>query len=212
MSDPYKILGVSPTASEDEIKSAYRTLAKKYHPDNYANSPLADLAEEKMKEVNEAYNQIQEERKNRQSSGYGGASYSANSSSYSSPYSSNTEYQDVRNLIVANRLTDAEQILDGVPADRRSAEWYFLKGSILYRRGWLNEAYEDLARACQMDPGNAEYRSALNQLNNQRSGMYGGYNPNVPGAGNCTGCDICTSLCVADACCDCMGNGMGSCC
>lgn len=211
MSDPYKILGVSPTASDDEIKSAYRTLAKKYHPDNYANSPLADLAEEKMKEVNEAYNQIEEERKNRQSSGYSGGGYSADSSPYSS-YSGSAEYQDVRNLIVANRLTDAEQILDGVPADRRSAEWYFLKGSILYRRGWLNEAYEDLARACQMDPANGEYRSALNQLNSQRSGMYGGYNPNVPGAGNCTGCDICTSLCVADACCDCMGNGMGSCC
>ena len=55
MSDPYKVLGVSPNATDDEIKTAYRELAKKYHPDNYAESPLADLASEKMKEINEAY-------------------------------------------------------------------------------------------------------------------------------------------------------------
>ena len=58
MSDPYKVLGVSPTATDDEVKAAYRELAKKYHPDNYANSPLEDLATEKMKEVNEAYDQV----------------------------------------------------------------------------------------------------------------------------------------------------------
>lgn len=209
MSDPYRILGVSPTASDDEIKSAYRTLAKKYHPDNYADSPLADLASEKMKEINEAYDQIVNERKNHQAGGYAGTATGGYSTS---SYASSTEYQDVRNLIVAGRIADAEQLLDGVPADRRSAEWYFLKGSVLYRRGWLNEAYQDLVRACQMDPSNAEYRAALNQLNSQRGGMYGGYNPNVPSNGNCTGCDVCTSLCIADACCDCMGNGIGPCC
>lgn len=59
MTDPYKVLGVSPNASDDEIKAAYRQLAKKYHPDNYANNPLADLAEEKMREINKAYDMIQ---------------------------------------------------------------------------------------------------------------------------------------------------------
>ena len=73
MSDPYKVLGVSPTATDEEVKTAYRELAKKYHPDNYANSPLADLASEKMKEVNEAYDQVMQERRRRAS---GGASYS----------------------------------------------------------------------------------------------------------------------------------------
>lgn len=197
MSDPYKILGVSPTASDDEVKSAYRTLAKKYHPDNYADSPLADLASEKMKEINEAYDQIVNERKNRGNGGYA-----------QSGYSGSNEYLDVRNLIVANRLADAEQILDGVPPENRSAEWHFLKGTVLYKRGWLNEAYDELARACQMDPANGEYRAAIGQLNSQRGGMYGGYNPNVPMNSSCTGCDICTSLCVADTCCNCMG-GMG---
>ncbi|MCI1990626.1 MAG: DnaJ domain-containing protein [Oscillospiraceae bacterium] len=203
MSDPYKILGISPTASDEEVKAAYRALAKKYHPDQYADSPLADLADEKMKEINEAYDQIMQERRQRKAGpqpGYAGSGHAG------------SDYIDVRNLIVSGRVADAEQILDGVPPEKRNAEWYFLKGTVLYKRGWLDEAYNDFARASQMDPNNAEYRAALNQAANQRSGMYGGYNPNVPQAGNCTGCDVCTSLCVADACCDCMGGGIGPCC
>ena len=62
MKDPYKVLGVPPDASDDEIKKAYRALARKYHPDNYNGSDLADLAEEKMKEVNEAYDAVKKMR------------------------------------------------------------------------------------------------------------------------------------------------------
>lgn len=69
MNDPYSVLGVSPNASDEEIKKAYRELARKYHPDNYQNNPLADLAEEKMKEINEAYETITKQRSG------GGGSY-----------------------------------------------------------------------------------------------------------------------------------------
>ena len=77
MTDPYKVLNVARNASDEEIKKAYRTLARKYHPDNYAGGDLADLASEKMKEINEAYDQIQKERAAGQSgAGYGyGAGY-----------------------------------------------------------------------------------------------------------------------------------------
>ena len=79
MTDPYSVLGVSNTASDEEIKKAYRELVRKYHPDNYHDNPLADLAQEKMKEINEAYDTITKAR----SSGGGGYSSSSGGSSYS---------------------------------------------------------------------------------------------------------------------------------
>ena len=70
MTDPYKVLGVSPSATDEEVKDAYRKLAKKYHPDQYADSPLKDLADEKMKEINEAYDAITKMRSGGSSGGY----------------------------------------------------------------------------------------------------------------------------------------------
>ena len=121
MSDPYKVLGVSRSASDDQIKSAYRELAKKYHPDRYNDNPLSDLAAEKMQEINQAYDQIMKERR----SGTQYSGFNARKSSGSS------QFQDIRNFIASGRLEDAEQLLDGVPAAGRDAEWYFLKGNVL---------------------------------------------------------------------------------
>lgn len=213
MTDPYKVLGVAPSASDDEVKTAYRALAKKYHPDQYSGSPIADLADEKMKEINEAYDQIVADRRNGKT-GTGSSAYGGYNQNYSSSYGgASSGYADVRNLINTGRIADAEQILGGVPAERRDAEWYFLKGSVLYRRGWLEEAKDNFQRACQMDPGNMEYRSALNQAMNQRSGVRGGgYNPNMAGTGNCNACDMCSSLMCADCCCECMGGDLVPCC
>jgi curved DNA-binding protein CbpA len=185
-------------------------MAKKYHPDNYSGSPLSDLASEKMKEVNEAYDTIMNERRHRKSgTDFNSAGYNPN---YNSGSNSGTGYSDVRNLIMSGRIADAEQILNGVPPESRNAEWYFLKGTVLYKRGWLEEAYNHFSRACQMDPNNAEYRAAMNQATNQRNGAYGGYNPNVPNAGGCTACDACSSLICADCCCECMGGDLIPCC
>ena len=217
MSDPYKVLGVSPSATDEEVKAAYRELAKKYHPDNYANSPLAEFANEKMKEINEAYDTIVSQRRGGKSGqSYqqpGGNPYQGYGYGYGgNPYRSSS-FSDVRNLIMANRIADAEQILNGVPMDGRNAEWYFLKGTVLYKRGWLEEASNHFSRACQMDPGNPEYRAAMNQVVNQRNGQYGGYNPNMQrGASGCNSCDVCSSLVCADCCCECMGGDLISCC
>ena len=97
MSDPYSVLGVKPDASDDEIKRAYRELARKYHPDNYQNNPLADLAEEKMKEINEAYDAITKMRSGggHQSGGYQGGYQQ----SYGSSSQGSSLYNQVRQAI-----------------------------------------------------------------------------------------------------------------
>ncbi|MEG1426378.1 MAG: DnaJ domain-containing protein [Oscillospiraceae bacterium] len=210
MTDPYKVLGVSPNAKDDEIKDAYRKLAKKYHPDQYSGSPLADLADEKMKEINEAYDEVVAQRKNKTTGGYAGSA----GGYYGYNNAASSGFADVRNFINSGRIADAEQILNGVPTEKRNAEWHFLKGSVLFRRGWLEEAKEHFSQACQMDPGNMEYRAAMNQSMNQRSGAYGGFNPNANNGnvGGCNSCDMCSSLMCADCCCECMGGDLIRCC
>ncbi len=214
MTDPYKVLGVSSTATDDEVKEAYRAMAKKYHPDQYSDSPLADLASEKMKEINEAYDMIVAQRKNRSTGGYSAGGYAYNGYSGGAKTSGASGFNDVRSYIMSGRIADAEQLLNGVPVESRNAEWYFLKGTVLFRRGWLEEAKEHFTRACQMDPGNPEYQAALNQAMNQRSGAYGGYNPNMNmnRVGGCNTCDVCNTLLCADCCCECMGGDLIGCC
>ena len=193
MRDPYSVLGVKPDASDQEIKKAYRELARKYHPDNYVDNPLADLAEEKMKEVNEAYEAIQKQR-----SGGGGGGYSQSSSSSSGGYqygyqqqsyggTNNPTFNRVRNLINMGDLNSAERLLQEVP--QKIGEWYFLMGSIAYRRGWLDEAMQNYNLAVQMEPGNMEYRQALNMM--QRGGQ--AYRP-YGNSGGMDSLDCCTTM------------------
>jgi len=168
MRDPYQVLNISPTATDDEVKKAYRELARKYHPDNYHDNPLADLAQEKMKEINEAYEEIQKRRKQSSASTTSSGSYSSYQRSYSNT-SSDPQMQRIRAAINSGNLQLAEQLLSQV--SDHNAEWNFLKGIVCSRRGWMDEAKRYLENAVQMDPGNAEYRSALGTVTGQ------GYRP-----------------------------------
>ena len=200
--DPYKVLGVKPDASEDEIKRAYKELVKKYHPDQYQDNPLADVAAEKMADINAAYDQIMTSRRN----GYSGSTGSS-SGSYSGAYNSSL----IRNYIQSGNITQAEQMLNNVANSERDAEWHFLMGSVCYKRGWLNDAYSQFAIASQMDPSNMEYASALNQMNRQRNGYMNG-NPMPSSSSAAGGMDCCTQLCCADCCCEMMGGDLIPCC
>ena len=203
MSNPYSVLGISESATDEEVKNAYRELAKKYHPDNYENSELADFASEKMKEINLAYDTIIEERRNKRKNSDGVYA----STGYSS------EYPDVRRLINNNRVADAEQILDGIPRDKRSAEWYFLKSMVFYKKGFLEDAFSYIETACQMDSENKEYQSAYNHIKNARNGEYGGYNVKKNGSmPMCSCCDLCNILVCSDCCSECFGGDLIGCC
>lgn len=206
--DPYKVLGVSPGATDQQVKEAYRELAKKYHPDAYANNPLADLASEKMKEINAAYDAIMNMRRTGPA---GGSAYGQGAQD-----GAGSQFADIRRLINQNRTVEAEELLDGVPPAARDAEWNFLKGSIQYKKGYLDSAYTYFSTACRMNPSNAEYASALNTLNYQRSGgAYGGrggYRTNASPVVGCSPCDLCCGLMYADCCCECMGGNLIDCC
>ncbi|MCL2568933.1 MAG: DnaJ domain-containing protein [Oscillospiraceae bacterium] len=189
MNDPYKVLGVSPRASEDEVKKAYRELARKYHPDNYHNNPLADLAQEKMKEINEAYDTIQR----MQSGGSSGnASYNGASGGYSGNYSGTSA--QIRMAIQMGNLVQAEQMLNSMRD--RNAEWHFLMGSLCYRKGWLDQARQHIQQAAAMEPNNREYQAALHQVNTGGFAYRGGQ-----GQGGVDMCDCCTLLMCLNCCC-----------
>ena len=195
MKNPYEVLGVSENASDEEIKTAYRNLAKKYHPDNYNDSPLADLAEEKMKEINEAYDMICDIRRS-------GSRSSSSSGSYGSGTSyTRTSYPDVRQYIMNGRLDDAMELLNGVPEGSRNAEWYFLMGMVYSRKGWNEQAYNYFQRAYQMDPGNQEYQAAFNSMNARRTYNNPGYN--TTDNMGCSTCDICSGILCANCLCNC---------
>ncbi len=195
MTDPYKVLNIAPTASDDEVKHAYRELARKYHPDNYHDNPLADLAQEKMKEINEAYEQIQKQRK-------AGAAYTASSSAQSYSYgdaaysnaSANPVMQRVRMAINNGDISMAERLLN--ETQEHDAEWNFLMGVVCSRRGWMDDAKRCLETACRMDPGNVEYRQALQMLQNTASYRPAGYHR----GGTMTYDDTCMRLCAGLAC------------
>lgn len=188
MNDPYSVLGVSQNASDEEIKKAYRELARKYHPDNYQNNPLADLAEDKMKQVNEAYDTITKLRSGGSAAQGSYRPSGGHQQQYSGGGRGDPAFARVRNLINMGDMASAERLLYEVPT--KTAEWYFLSGSIAYRKGWLDEATQNYTLACQMDPTNMEYRQAMAMM--QQGGQ--AYRPYGYTSGGMDGMDCCTTM------------------
>lgn len=172
VTDPYEVLGVSRNATQEEIRSAYRELVKKYHPDKYQGNPLADLAQEKLQEINEAYDMLKDGGNasgtgSSASSGstYGGGSYAGGA--YGNYSGSSPLYNQIRSALNRNDLTTAENLLINAPD--RGAEWYFLHGVLDLRRCRYQDGISNLNQAVQMDPTNAEYRAAQQQVTSMGS-------------------------------------------
>jgi len=207
IANPYKVLDVSPNATNEEVKKAYRELSRKYHPDSYVNNPLSGLAEEKFKEVQEAYDQIMKEREN----GYSGASTSNQSYYNDNSEDNSSEMNMVYNYLNAKRYREALNVLGGI--SMRSAKWYYY--SAVSNAGIGNNvmAFEHAQQAVNMEPNNREYANLYNQLqwqtqryqntsNNYGGGIGRGYNTS----------NLCCDLWCADSLCECMGGDLISCC
>ena len=192
--DPYKVLGVSPDASDDEIKQAYRRLAKKYHPDR---NPGDEEAAKKMQEINAAYEQIKNPDAFKQPTGgygpYGSYGGYGNYGGYSQ--SSDDQYQQAAyQYIRFGRFQEALNALQN--ATVKNARWYYL--SALANDGLGNQvtALEHIRRAVSMEPNNPTYLQALDMIQNggvvyqQHAGNYRGFQIHTP---PCSGC-LCTLL------------------
>ena len=210
MKDPYSILGVPHGASEDEVKNAYRNLARKYHPDNYDDSnPLKELAKEKMQEINAAYDEIQRNRTSSSSSSY---SYAGNSS-YTSG-SATGIYVTIRQKINERKYHEAEELLRTVSEFDRTADWHFLNAMCLMQRGKTADAMRELELACSMDPANLEYQRAKEMFNTAGSrygSTYYGEGGRRYRSSSDQACDCCMNLICLDCLCECLGGDLISC-
>ncbi len=155
MSNPYTVLGVSPNATDDEIKEAYRKLAKKYHPDI---NPNKELAETKMKEINYAYDTIKKMRENKNSY----------NSDYNTNYNSNTynniSFETVERYIIAREYMLARMALYQLP--KTSSKWYYYSAIISFNLGDIQTASYHIDVACSMEPNNQTYQNLKTQMEN----------------------------------------------
>ena len=161
-----------------------------------------------MQEINAAYEEIQKMRAggNSQSQNSGDYRYNGNPGTNSS--SGNAQFAEVRRLINENEILRAEQILRSMSPTMQNAEWFFLLGCTVYKRGYFTDAQNMFDRACAMDPYNQEYRAARDQLRAQTAGYGYGYHT----ARRDDTCDCCSQLICADCCCEMMGGDLIRCC
>lgn len=205
--DPYMVLGVSRSASMDEIKKAYRKLSRMYHPDANINNPNKAQAEEKFKQVQQAYDQIVYERE------HGAGSYSSgNNGNYGYNYgygygNAQTNYSDgprinaAINFINNGRFAEAMNTLNSMPEQERNARWYYVHAYANYGLHNLINATEDARRAVELEPGNQEYIDLLNQLQSGGTwyhNMGQSYGGTSQGTDNC-----CTRLLCMELLCNC---------
>ena len=169
--DPYQVLGVSRNASDEEIKKAYRALSRRYHPDANVNNPNKAQAEEKFKQVQQAYDQIMKE-KQQGTSGYGSSSYGGFGSGFGGNYGGqNSSYREessrlqaAANYIQNRYYKEALNVLNDIPFSERQGRWYYYSAMANQGVGNTATALEHIRRAVELEPSNVSYRQFQEHL------------------------------------------------
>lgn len=211
MFDPYSVLGVSRDASDEEIKKAYRRLSRKYHPDANINNPNKDQAEEKFKEIQQAYDQIMKEREYGSSGGaYGGNNYGGFGGFGGQ---TNTGYQDeeairrqaAANYVQSGHYQEAMNVLSSLK--ERNAQWYYLSAVTNMGLGNNVNALNHIREAVRMEPDNMQYRMMLQRMEGGGSWYQEQQNPfgGMPVGGN----GLCMKCLIANMACSCCCPGSG---
>ena len=230
MVDPYRVLGVSRDASDEEIKRAYRTLSRKYHPDSNVNNPNKAQAEEKFKEIQEAYNQIQREKSGDYSGSYGQGSYGQGGyggaggfgggfgqggfgsagrgfgngygqGGFGNADAFSSDMQAAVRFIQNGQFRDALNCLERV--SNRDGFWYYCSAIANAGSGNNVTALEHARRAVSIDPDNVQYRQLLSRLENGEDWyrtMGGGFGRNFGSTGNLC-CELLMCNLLMNCCC-----------
>ena len=210
MFDPYSVLGVSRDASDEEIKKAYRKLSRKYHPDANINNPNKAQAEEKFKEVQQAYEQIMKEREY-------GSSYGNNGNYGGFGSQTNSGYQDeeavrrqaAANFIQSGHYREAMNVLSSL--SQKNVQWYYLSSMANMGLGNNVNALNDIRQAVNMEPDNLQYRMLLQRM--EGGGTWYQEQQNPFGGMPSDNGDYCMKLCLANMLCNlCCGGGGVFCC
>ena len=182
--NPYEVLGIKPNATDAEIKTAYRNLVKKYHPDKHQDNPLSELAEEKLREINEAYEMLTN------------GSYAGNQA-YARAGNAQSSYGGNRNASSYN---------DGYEANPKpgTAEWFYQAGVNSINRGWYDDGVGKLQTAVNMSQNSLRYRDALNHAHNMGNGYRSAANGRGFGSSNDDLCKLMQCMICTDCLCDCI--------
>ena len=237
MPDPYSVLGVDRNASDDELKKAYRSLSRKYHPDANINNPHKDEAEAKFKEVQQAYQQIMDERERGYTSGGGGSSsgsgsgyggsfyggygpfcgfgsfdgyggYGQSGESDSRRETTDPHLKAAANYIRSGHYREALNVLDGIR--ERNALWYFYSASANSGLGNNVTALEHAREAVRLEPENIQYRMLLERM--ESGGSWYQQRQTMYGYPGSFDSSCCVKLCVANLLCNLCCGGGGLCC
>lgn len=210
--NPFVILGVDKNATQSEILEAYKQKRAYYHAHIFDEGESGSQAASMLNQLEDAYQQAMEMAL--ESATVTGEGESA--------------YEQVKQAIRAKDIETAQRLLDDISC--RGAEWHYYQSVVFYEKNWLNDTKKQLEIALQMDPQNAKYQRALDNLKKKidgsrpydKEGSQGVYNADSAqtertysqrdGAVADGICSACQALWCADCCCECMGGDLIRCC